>query len=182
MSEPTPPLLQVQRLHKRFAVGTRKQASWLHAVDDISLHIAPGESLGLVGESGCGKSTLVRVLARLLDATEGAIVFDGEDLARLPAKGFARTPQRPHIQMVFQDPTDSLNPRYTAGQTIAEPLRLLIGVGLLGGFTTFSAFSSELITMLHRGQTMLALGYAAASLVAGMAAVIIGLVAAQSAS
>jgi oligopeptide/dipeptide ABC transporter ATP-binding protein len=125
MSEPTAPLLQVQRLHKRFPVGTRKQASWLHAVDDISLHIAPGESLGLVGESGCGKSTLVRVLARLLDATEGAIVFDGEDLARLPAKGFARTPQRPHIQMVFQDPTDSLNPRYTAGQTIAEPLRLL---------------------------------------------------------
>ena len=125
MSEPTPPLLQVQRLHKRFAVGTRKQASWLHAVDDVSLHIAPGESLGLVGESGCGKSTLVRVLARLLDATEGAIVFDGEDLAKLPAKGFARTAQRPHIQMVFQDPTDSLNPRYTAGQTIAEPLRLL---------------------------------------------------------
>ncbi len=64
----------------------------------------------------------------------------------------------------------------------AEPLRLLIGVGLLGGFTTFSAFSSELVTMLHRGQTMLALGYAAASLVAGMAAIIIGLVAAQSAS
>jgi fluoride exporter len=62
----------------------------------------------------------------------------------------------------------------------AEPLRLLIGVGLLGGFTTFSAFSSELVTMLHRGQAMLALGYAAASLIAGMAAVIIGLVAAQS--
>ncbi len=62
----------------------------------------------------------------------------------------------------------------------AEPLRLLIGVGLLGGFTTFSAFSSELVTMLHRGQAMLAFGYAAASLIAGMAAVIIGLVAAQS--
>ena len=62
----------------------------------------------------------------------------------------------------------------------AEPLRLLLGVGVLGGFTTFSAFSSELVTMLHRGQAMLALGYAAASLIAGMAAVIIGLVAAQS--
>ncbi len=72
--------------------------------------------------------------------------------------------------------------RGTIAAPNAEPLRLLIGVGLLGGFTTFSAFSSELITMLHRGQTMLALGYAAASLVAGMAAVIIGLVAAQSAS
>jgi CrcB protein len=64
----------------------------------------------------------------------------------------------------------------------AEPLRLLVGVGLLGGFTTFSAFSSELVTMLHRGQAGLAAGYAAASLIAGMAAVIIGLVAAQSAS
>jgi CrcB protein len=62
----------------------------------------------------------------------------------------------------------------------AEPLRLLIGVGLLGGFTTFSAFSSELVAMLHRGQALLALGYAAASLVAGMAAIIVGLVAAQS--
>jgi oligopeptide/dipeptide ABC transporter ATP-binding protein len=125
MSEVAAPLLQVQRLHKRFPVGTRQQPQWLHAVDDVSLHIAPGESLGLVGESGCGKSTLVRVLARLLDSTEGAIVFDGEDLARLPAKGFARLPQRQRIQMVFQDPTDSLNPRYTAGETIAEPLRLL---------------------------------------------------------
>jgi len=64
----------------------------------------------------------------------------------------------------------------------AEPLRLLIGVGLLGGFTTFSAFSAELVTMLHRGQAMLALGYAAASLIAGMAALVLGLVAAQSAA
>ncbi|UYV15579.1 fluoride efflux transporter CrcB [Porphyrobacter sp. ULC335] len=72
--------------------------------------------------------------------------------------------------------------RGTMATANAEPLRLLIGVGLLGGFTTFSAFSSELVTMLHRGQTMLAVGYAAASLIAGMAAIIIGLVAAQSAS
>ncbi len=126
MSEPAAtPVLQVQRLHKRFAVGTRRRPAWLHAVDDVSLHVAPGESLGLVGESGCGKSTLVRLLARLLDATEGDIVFDGANLARLPAQGFARRPERRHIQMVFQDPTDSLNPRYTAGETIAEPLRLL---------------------------------------------------------
>lgn len=122
------PVLDVQRLHKRFAVGTRAKPAFLHAVDDVSLHIAPGESLGLVGESGCGKSTLVRVLARLLDATEGAIVFDGEDIARLPAQGFARRPERQRIQMVFQDPTDSLNPRYTARETIAEPLRLLAGL------------------------------------------------------
>jgi CrcB protein len=71
--------------------------------------------------------------------------------------------------------------RGTLSEQSAEPLRLLVGVGLLGGFTTFSAFSSELVTMLHRGQAGLAAGYAAASLVAGMAAIIIGLVAAQGA-
>jgi fluoride exporter len=72
--------------------------------------------------------------------------------------------------------------RGTINPQSAEPLRLLVGVGLLGGFTTFSAFSSELVTMLHRGQAGLAIGYAAASLIAGMAAIIIGLVAAQSAT
>jgi oligopeptide/dipeptide ABC transporter ATP-binding protein len=118
------PLLQVERLHKRFAVAGRRGA-WLHAVDDVSLAIGAGESVGLVGESGCGKSTLVRLLARLLDATEGRIVFDGEDLAATPAARFARTPQRAAIQMVFQDPTDSLNPRFTAHQVVAEPLALL---------------------------------------------------------
>jgi oligopeptide/dipeptide ABC transporter ATP-binding protein len=120
-------LLQVEGLAKRFPVGGRRGAL-LHAVDDVSLHIAPGESLGLVGESGCGKSTLVRVLARLLDASEGRIQFDGDDLAGLPARDFARKPQRAAIQMVFQDPTDSLNPRFTARDTIAEPCRLLAGM------------------------------------------------------
>jgi oligopeptide/dipeptide ABC transporter ATP-binding protein len=118
------PLLQVERLHKRFPVAGKKGAL-LHAVDDVSLTIHAGESVGLVGESGCGKSTLVRLLARLLDPTEGRIVFDGQDLAALPAAGFARLPQRAAIQMVFQDPTDSLNPRFTARETIREPLHLL---------------------------------------------------------
>jgi oligopeptide/dipeptide ABC transporter ATP-binding protein len=127
MAETSAPLLQVERLHKRFPVSGRKNA-WLHAVDDVSLHIAPGESLGLVGESGCGKSTLVRLLARLLDGSEGRIVFAGEDLAAVPALRFARSPQRARIQMVFQDPTDSLNPRYTAAETIGEPLTLLAGL------------------------------------------------------
>jgi ABC-type glutathione transport system ATPase component len=120
-------LLQVERLVKRFAVAGPRGAL-LHAVDDVSLHIAPGESLGLVGESGCGKSTLVRLLARLLDPTEGRILFKGDDLAGLPARRFARTPQRAAIQMVFQDPTDSLNPRFSARDTIAEPCRLLAGM------------------------------------------------------
>jgi oligopeptide/dipeptide ABC transporter ATP-binding protein len=122
-----PPLLQVERLSRRFAVAGRRGAQ-LHAVDDVSFEIGAGESLGLVGESGCGKSTLVRVLARLLDASEGRIVFDGEDLAAIPARRFARHPLRAAVQMVFQDPTDSLNPRYTAQDTIAEPCRLLAGM------------------------------------------------------
>ncbi len=120
-------LLRVERLSKRYPV-TGQRGALLHAVDDINLYIAPGESLGLVGESGCGKSTLVRLLARLIDPTEGRIVFNGEDLATLPAKNFARTPQRAAVQMVFQDPTDSLNPRYTARDTIREPCRLLAGM------------------------------------------------------
>jgi len=129
MSEATgpAPLLQVERLSRRFPVPGRKGAQ-LHAVDDVSFHIRPGESFGLVGESGCGKSTLVRLLARLLDASEGRIVFDGTDLAPLPADRFARLPQRALIQMVFQDPTDSLNPRFTARDTIAEPCLLLAGM------------------------------------------------------
>jgi len=120
----TEPLLQVQRVHKRFPVAGRRGAM-LHAVDDVSLNIGLGESVGLVGESGCGKSTLVRLLARLLDSSEGRIVFAGDDLATTPAARFARRPERALIQMVFQDPTDSLNPRFTARDTITEPLRLL---------------------------------------------------------
>ncbi len=121
------PLLNVEAVSKRFPVAGRRGAL-LHAVDDVSLAIGADESLGLVGESGCGKSTLVRLLARLLDPSEGRIVFDGQDLAAIPASRFARAPQRAAIQMVFQDPTDSLNPRYTAGDSIAEPLALLAGV------------------------------------------------------
>ena len=120
------PLLRVERLHKRFPVAGRRGAQ-LHAVHDVSLEIGPGESVGLVGESGCGKSTLVRLLSRLLDPSEGRILFEDQDLATVPAARFAGAPQRPAIQMVFQDPTDSLNPRYTARETIAEPLALLCG-------------------------------------------------------
>ncbi|MBL8329310.1 MAG: ABC transporter ATP-binding protein [Rubrivivax sp.] len=124
------PLLRVEGLHKRYAVtGPKaKKGAQLHAVDDVSLDIAPGESVGLVGESGCGKSTLSRLLARLHDPTEGRISFDGQDLAAMPSLKFARSPQRAAIQMVFQDPTDSLNPRFTAREAIGEPLQLLQGL------------------------------------------------------
>ena len=120
-------LLQVEALNKRFPVAGRRGAR-LHAVDDVDLHIGAGESLGLVGESGCGKSTLVRLLTRLLDPSEGRIVYAGTDLAGIRAERFARHPQRAAIQMVFQDPTDSLNPRFSARDAIGEPLRLLGGM------------------------------------------------------
>jgi peptide/nickel transport system ATP-binding protein len=92
------------------------------AVDGISLSIERGESVGLVGESGCGKSTTSMMLMRLIDQTSGSIVFDGEDIGAIPAREFARLSLRKRIQMVFQDPTDSLNPRYTAARAIADPL------------------------------------------------------------
>ena len=118
-------LLETVRLNKRFKIGKGAKAPLLHAVDDVSLRIHAGESVGLVGESGCGKSTLVRLITRLLDPTDGAIVFSAKDIGGMPSATFARRPERAKIQMVFQDPTDSLNPRYTAFDTIAEPMRLL---------------------------------------------------------
>jgi oligopeptide/dipeptide ABC transporter ATP-binding protein len=124
-------LLETVGLSRRFAVGRRaaggKRASMLHAVDDVNLRVHAGESVGLVGESGCGKSTLVRLVSRLLDPSEGAIVFRERDIGAVPAAQFAAHPERGKIQMVFQDPTDSLNPRYSAADTIAEPMRLLRG-------------------------------------------------------
>ena len=128
MTDASGSLLSVERLKKYFPVAG-SQGSMLHAVDDVSLAIGRGESVGLVGESGCGKSTLARLLARLHDPTEGRIVFDGADIGALPAARFARSPERARIQMVFQDPTDSLNPRFTAEEAIAEPLRLLASLG-----------------------------------------------------
>jgi oligopeptide/dipeptide ABC transporter ATP-binding protein len=94
----------------------------LHAVDGVSLAIRDGETVGLVGESGCGKSTLARLLARLIDPTEGTIKLDGEEISSVSARSFGRNPLRAHIQMVFQDAADSLNPRYTAFRAIADPL------------------------------------------------------------
>jgi len=126
------PLLEAVGLSCRFPLGRGRRASQLHAVDDVTLRIGRGESVGLVGESGCGKSTLARLLARLIDPTDGAIVFDGRDIATVPARAFAVSGQRARIQLVFQDATDSLDPRQTAREAIAEPairLRLPGDVG-----------------------------------------------------
>ena len=92
------------------------------AVDSISFQVNRGESVGLVGESGCGKSTTSTMLMRLIDPTSGNIIFKGQDIGAIPASEFARNPLRSKIQMVFQDPTDSLNPRYTAARAIADPI------------------------------------------------------------
>ncbi len=114
----TPPLLELQHVVKAFDGGVR-------AVDDVSFRIAQGGSLGLVGESGSGKSTLSRLICRLLDPDAGDIVFEGESIAAVPARHFHHAPQRKKIQIVFQDPHDSLNPRHAAFDSIAHPLRRL---------------------------------------------------------
>lgn len=128
------PLLEAMSLHKHYAIGGNalgkvfgeaKRQSFLHAVDDVSLSILPGETVGLVGESGCGKSTLVRLLTRLIDPTDGIIRFDGRDIGSIPARNFGRMPLRADIQMVFQDAEGSLNPRYTSFAAIADPIRRL---------------------------------------------------------
>ncbi len=117
----TPPLLDVQQIAKRFDDGTA-------AVADFSLTMVAGESVGLVGESGSGKSTTSRVICRLIDPTEGDILFDGYSIAKIPARDFHRSPSRKDIQIVFQDPNDSLNPRFTAFDCIAHPLIRLLGM------------------------------------------------------
>jgi oligopeptide/dipeptide ABC transporter ATP-binding protein len=122
------PLLAVEGLRKLYPIGKRRiwrpsgGPSLLHAVDDVSFTIGHGETVGLVGESGCGKSTIVRLIARLLDVTDGSILFDGAEIGKVPARRFGLAPQRAHIQVVFQDATDSLNPRFTAFRAIADPL------------------------------------------------------------
>jgi len=116
----TPMLLEVQGLTKRFGETT--------AVDEVSFTLEAGESLGLVGESGSGKSTISRLICRLIDQSGGDILFEGESIGGLPAREFHRAPQRRAIQIVFQDPHDSLNPRFSAFDAIAHPLRRLEGM------------------------------------------------------
>src|SRR5690606_19250880 len=105
-----------------------RPAGWLHAVDDVSLTPGRGEALGLVGESGCGKTTLAGLGARLTAPDQGRIRFARQDLARLPARRAAHAPWRRRIQMVFQDPGESLDPRLTAIQAVMRPLRRLNGL------------------------------------------------------
>ena len=109
-------LIEVQNLKKYF----KTNHGMLHAVDDVSFTIEQGQTLGVVGESGCGKSTLGRVIIKLLEATDGKVLFHGEDITARPSS----LDDRRRMQMIFQDPFSSLNPRMSVSQIIAEPLQI----------------------------------------------------------
>ncbi|HQZ32899.1 MAG TPA: ATP-binding cassette domain-containing protein [Ilumatobacteraceae bacterium] len=118
------PVLEVRNLTTSYPLRAQGggRARTLTAVDDVSLRIERGETLGLVGESGCGKSSLGRTIVRLIEPSSGSIVFDGKDITRLSHRSLR--PLRRQIQVVFQDPYASLNPRSTVGQILAEPFRI----------------------------------------------------------
>ena len=121
---PTTPALEVENLVKSFTVGTRIAGGGrtVHAVEDVSFAIAPGELLGLVGESGSGKTTVANCVLRLVEPTAGTIRLQGTDITHLSRRKLR--PYRRRLHMVFQDPYSSLNPRLTTGQIVGEPLRL----------------------------------------------------------
>jgi oligopeptide/dipeptide ABC transporter ATP-binding protein len=120
------PLLEVNHLRVLFPIRSGlvvgRQVAHVHAVDDVSLRLHDGETLGVVGESGCGKTTLIRTLVRLIDATSGEVRFRGNDITK--SRRAQMQPIRREMQMVFQDPQASLNPRKRVGQIVATPLRL----------------------------------------------------------
>lgn len=123
-------LLATKDLELHFPLGRRSllgPRDKLHAVDGINLRIAAGEAVGLVGESGCGKSTLSRMICRLVDPTAGEILLDGRSITDKPAAAFGKSSLRREIQMVFQDPTESLAPHLTVFELIADPVRRLLG-------------------------------------------------------
>src|SRR5437867_7772789 len=119
------PLVELENLKVYFPIKSGlvldRHVGDIRAVDDVSLTIRRGETLGLVGESGCGKSTVGRAILRLYEPTDGRILFDGQDITRLSESDLR--PLRRRMQMVFQDPFASLNPRHSVGRIVGEPLR-----------------------------------------------------------
>ncbi len=160
------PLLRLQNLQQHYTLERNLLAQLfspaedqtIRAVDDISLELYPGETLGLVGESGCGKSTLSRAILQLVRPTGGTVEFDGRELTRLDRRGMQA--QRRQMQMVFQDPHACLNPMMTVGESVGDPLlihhlateqtvradvlQMLERVGLTPAETYYSRFPSEL--------------------------------------
>ena len=132
-------------LGKLFGRKPPVEQEMFRAVDGISFSIGHGESVGLVGKSGCGKSTTSMMVMRLLDQTSGRIAFDGEEIGAIMPQAFARLPLRSRIQMVFQDPTDSLNPRFTAVRAIADPI---LQLGDIRGRDALRARCEELAGMV----------------------------------
>jgi peptide/nickel transport system ATP-binding protein len=139
------PILQVKNLKTYFPVKEGflgKVSDHIHAVDDVSFDVFPGETLGLVGESGCGKTTLGRSILRLIEPTAGQIVFEGKDITNIGADELRAI--RKDIQIIFQDPYSSLNPRITVSQAIMEPMQVH---GILGNDV---ARKRQVLDILHR--------------------------------
>jgi oligopeptide/dipeptide ABC transporter ATP-binding protein len=129
MTNARPDLLRVENLVMHFPIYggiLRRQVARVHAVDDVSLHVSSGETLGLVGESGCGKTTVGRCILRLYKPTAGKVLFEGEDLLRMERERLRSV--RRNLQMIFQDPYESLNSRHTVGDILNEPF-IIHGVG-----------------------------------------------------
>jgi oligopeptide/dipeptide ABC transporter ATP-binding protein len=133
------PVIEVNGLKKYF----KTKYGLLHAVDDVSIGIEKGATLGIVGESGCGKSTLGRMLAMLLSPTDGEILYEGRDIIKLSKK--QKRKLRTEIQIIFQDPYSSLNPRMTVSQIIAEPI---IVNGVLSGRKNIADRVRELMELV----------------------------------
>jgi oligopeptide transport system ATP-binding protein len=146
VSAPTgKPLLEVKNLVKHFPIKSGiiidRQVGAVQAVDDVSLTVHEGETLGLVGESGCGKSTLCRAILQLIQPTSGSVLFEGQELVGLSMKQLR--PLRREMQMIFQDPYASLNPRRRVGEIVGDPIQL-------NGLASGKALRSQVQDLLER--------------------------------